>query len=150
MKLHFSPNVFARSQLSSIAVHAAFAEELLRGRRMPEAVASARKAVNYERLIWSLGNAADCAKAQAARPATLEPRYGATIAFQRYPIWKSVCPALDCHLRAAVKRVRRISRTAGWRINISRAQRLTFGNRDMLQRSFAVRWPDRSGPIIVC
>jgi hypothetical protein len=68
-------------------VHAAFAEELLRAGQTNEAVASARKAVNYERrnlAAWE--TLLTTQQAQGAKSAALEGTLReATIAFQRYP-----------------------------------------------------------------
>jgi len=68
-------------------VHAVFAEELLRAGRAAEAVASARKAVNYERRnleAWEILLAAQ--QAQGAKPTVLEATLReAAEGFQRYP-----------------------------------------------------------------
>ncbi len=68
-------------------VHALFAEELLRANRPDEAVASARKAVNYERrnlVAWEMLLAAQ--QAQGAKPLALEATLReAAMGFRRYP-----------------------------------------------------------------
>ncbi|HWA10222.1 MAG TPA: hypothetical protein VG838_12285 [Opitutaceae bacterium] len=68
-------------------VQAVFAEEFLRDHRPADAVAAARKAVNYERRnlgAWELLLAAQ--QAQEAKPAALESTLReASQAFQRYP-----------------------------------------------------------------
>jgi hypothetical protein len=120
----------------------AFADEFLQAQRAADAVASARKAVNYERrnlAAWETLLAAQKAR-QAGPPAIEATLHEAALAFQRYPdLEVRFSNDLVASLRARgetslanVEETRLASKYKAERSDLSIQQALT-----LLQRSFA-------------